>query len=83
MKINGEVWEFKSPTDSSLRSTIASQFKRAQHQSPRVVIDLQRCGLPDALAVAQCVRRLQGQKRIRRLNVLDKTRAVAFCGAID
>lgn len=79
-RINGEIWEFKAPQGSSEKNTIASQFKRAGRQSENVVIDLVRCGLPDDLAVQQCMDRFRRQDTIRKLLVLDKQGGVAFFG---
>lgn len=69
--LNGEAWEFKSPTGTSERNTISGQFASARGQSPRLVIDLARCGLPDDVAVPQIRRRFAGQERFRRVLVLE------------
>ncbi|QIM19677.1 hypothetical protein G7066_05395 [Leucobacter coleopterorum] len=47
------------------------QFKKAQRQARIAVIDVQRCGLPDDLALRQIRRRFHGQKRIVRMFVFD------------
>lgn len=69
--IDGEVWEFKSPLGASEKNTISGQFKSAKDQAENLVIDLARCGLPDALAIDQATRRFLGQKRFARLIILD------------
>ncbi|WP_316667999.1 hypothetical protein [uncultured Propionibacterium sp.] len=70
------VWEMKSPTGSSEKSTIASQFSRAKKQSDRMVIDLARCGLADDLAIAQIEWRLKGQHKIRKIIIIDHSNAL-------
>lgn len=64
------VWEMKSPTGSSERSTIESQFARAKEQSSRIVLDLARCGLPDDVAIAQATRRFLGQSAIKKMIIV-------------
>ncbi|MFT4230311.1 MAG: hypothetical protein QM602_08490 [Microbacterium sp.] len=72
VEIAGVVWEFKSPTGSSERTTIEEQFKSAKRQARRLVIDLARCGLPDDVAMDQISRRFRGQKRFLEVTVVDK-----------
>lgn len=71
--INGMLWEFKSPQGSSERNTINDQFKKARKQADRVVIDLQRLGFDDGIALEQIKRRFYGQKRIIEMIVFDKS----------
>lgn len=70
-RIDGEDWEFKAPTGSSPRNTIADQFKRARKQARRLVLDLRRSGLPDDVALPQIEARFKGQERIIDLIVID------------
>lgn len=70
-RIDGEDWEFKAPTGSSPKNTIADQFKRARKQARRLVIDLRRSGLPDDVALPQIEARFKGQERIIDLIVID------------
>lgn len=71
--IDGKLWEFKSPRGSSEKNTINDQFKKARRQADRVVIDLQRLGFNDRLAIEQIKRRFYGQKRIVEMIVFDKS----------
>lgn len=68
--VNNECWEFKSPQGAG-RSTISNQFVRGRKQARILVIDLQRCGIPDEEAIAQIRRRFHGQTRIRQVLVFD------------
>lgn len=55
--MDGEIWEFKSPTGSG-NNTISHQFSRARQQSDRLVIDLRRSGLDEGGAIREARRRL-------------------------
>lgn len=70
--VNGELWEFKSPRGSSEKNTISEQFKSAKGQAENLVIDLARCGLPDVLVIEQAIWRFEGQKRFKKLILIDK-----------
>ena len=83
VKIFGEVWEFKSPKGSSEKSTIDSQFKRGKKQASRLVIDLERCGLPDELAVSQIERRFYGATKLEKIIVIDKKGNLHKYGRLD
>ena len=61
--MDGEIWEFKSPTGSG-KNTISHQFSRARQQSARLVIDLRRSGLDEGAAVSEARRRLVNDSRI-------------------
>ncbi len=71
IEIDELIWEMKSPEGSSAKNTISEQFKRAGKQAPRLVLDLQRCGLPDHLAIEQATRRFHGQTKILEVLILD------------
>lgn len=75
-EIDGEIWEFKAPKGSSEKNTIADQFKRAGKQAERLVIDLRRCGVPDAIATEQIKRRFYGHKKIKKLIIIDSEGAI-------
>ncbi len=68
--IDGEPWELKSPKGGG-RDTISNQFTHGRRQAKVLVIDLQRCGVPDAEALAQIKRRFFGQSRVIRGLVFD------------
>lgn len=76
--IDGEAWEFKAPKGSSEKNTIADQFKRGRHQADRLVIDLRRCGVPDAIATRQIRRRFFGQSQLQALIVITHNGAVTI-----
>ncbi|UOQ56081.1 hypothetical protein MUN78_10230 [Leucobacter allii] len=71
--IDGNLWEFKSPQGASEKNTINDQFKKARKQSQRVVIDLQRIGFDEQVALEQIKRRFYGQKRIIEMIVFSKS----------
>ena len=81
--VDGELWEFKSPTGSSVKNTISDQFKRAGRQADSLVLDLARCGLDEDEAIQQAIRRFLGPTRIRQLIILDRSGTVAYYGRID
>lgn len=68
--LDGVLYEAKSPEGAG-GSTISNQFAKARKQAQRLVIDLQRCGLPDDVALQQIARRFHGQKRIREVIAFD------------
>ncbi len=61
--MDGEIWEFKSPTGAG-KNTISHQFSRARQQSERLVIDLRRSGLDEVDAIREARRRLANDSRI-------------------
>lgn len=68
--MDGHPWEFKSPTGSSEKNTISEQFKSARGQADRLVIDLDRIGLNDEVAIEQIGHRFAVQNRFIELIVL-------------
>ena len=65
-KMQGKIWETKSPTGSSLR-TYEENFKKALKQSENIIFDLRRLKITDE---ARCFNRLQRMKEVARLETL-------------
>lgn len=72
VKINGGIWEIKSPKGSSEKNTISDQFKRASKQARNFVLDLSRCGVDERIAVQQAIRRFKGQNRIQKMMIIKR-----------
>lgn len=51
LKINGQIWELKSPMGNS-RNTIKNNVHTARKQSLNLIIDLRRCRLNENKALA-------------------------------
>ena len=49
--INNTVWELKSPNGNA-KNTIGNNLRRARHQSPKIILDLSRCGFTDERAIS-------------------------------
>lgn len=75
--MDGKIWEFKAPLGSG-KNTINHQFARARRQSSRLVIDLRRSGLNDALAIDQARRRLAAEKKILSVIVISKDGTLTY-----
>ena len=70
-EMSQQIWEFKAPRGAT-GNTVSDQFKRAGKQARRLVLDLRRSGLDDAVGLAQAERRFAGQSKIVELIVITK-----------
>lgn len=70
-EMDERIWEFKAPKGAT-GNTVSDQFKRAGKQAQRLVLDLRRSGLDDAVGLAQAERRFAGQSKIVDLIVITK-----------
>ena len=52
LKINGEIWELKSPIGKS-KNTIHNNIKGARKQSTNIIIDLRRCKMNKSKALSR------------------------------
>lgn len=50
--IDGQIWELKSPTGNG-KNTIHNNFKSAREQSVNIILDLRRCRMNEAKAIAR------------------------------
>lgn len=64
--INGTAWELKSPTGNSKR-TIQNNLRKADHQSPNIILDLRRCKMPTAQAISRANFELSQANAIKKL----------------
>ena len=67
----GVAWEMKSPEGSGKR-TLQNAFQTAAHQSNSIIIDLRRCGVPEAKALKELENHFKLSKRIRRMKIITK-----------
>ena len=51
-RIKNELWELKSPTGNA-KNTIGNNLRHARHQSPKIILDLSRCGFTDERAISR------------------------------
>lgn len=75
LKINGAFWEIKGPTGNGKR-TIQNNLRDASRQSINVIIDLRRCKMPTANALARIRHEMAKSCPIKRLLVITKDRKV-------
>ena len=75
LTVNGVMWEMKSPTGAG-KHTIKHTLQNATHQSGNVIIDLRRCGLPEAKAVKELEQGFKLSKRFRRMKIVLKSREI-------
>lgn len=75
IKMNGCVWEIKSPTGDS-KSTLEHIFKKAAKKCDSVIIDLRRTKIKDADALLIIKKLFNGSRRVKRLKVVLKSREV-------
>jgi hypothetical protein len=72
IKMNGILWEIKSPIGESER-TIKHSFKTALKQSKNIIFDLRRTKIPDIKCVKKLDREFLASKSIKRLLVILKS----------
>ena len=70
--MNGTLWEIKSPTGSSRKSTVQSQFKGLR-QSRNLIIDGRRTPLSDETMRQQIAREIAIHTRVGRILFITKT----------
>jgi hypothetical protein len=73
VKIDGVVWEIKSPCGNSKR-TVENNFRKAQKQSKNIIFDLRRIKLSEIIAISKIKREfsLQHGHKIRRIMIITK-----------
>ncbi len=73
IKMDGVIWETKSPCGNSKR-TIENNFRKAQKQSKNIVFDLRRIKLSEKIAISKIKQEfsLQHGHKIRRIMIITK-----------
>lgn len=69
--IDGVYWEIKSPQGKG-KNTIRHNMQNAGKQSENAIIDLQRCGIPDEIAIGKIKHELSFSKSLKRVKVITK-----------
>jgi hypothetical protein len=73
IKMDGQLWELKSPVGHSRKNTVRRQLKRGRRQSRNIVIATQATELDDDFIEKELRRILKsGDMTIRRLIMVDK-----------
>ena len=73
LKINGQIWELKSPIGNS-KNTIHNIFVTARHQSYNIIIDLRRCKMNINKAHARIREAFNKRRRVKcQLKIIEKT----------
>ncbi len=72
IKIDGVLWEMKSPTGSG-KKTIQDQIKRAMRQSKNIILDGRRTKLMDEYIVKELKKQMTLSRSIQRLIFISKT----------
>lgn len=73
--IKNQPWEHKSPTGNSKR-TIQNNLRKADHQSPRVVIDLRHSKISETQAINRIQFILSKTHKIKHLLVITKSNKI-------
>jgi len=74
-KIGREIWELKSPIGNGKR-TIQNNLRRADRQSPNIILDLRRTKMHSAQAMNRIKYELSRANQIRHLIVIRKDEKV-------
>lgn len=71
VRIDGVVWEIKSPKGTSSR-TIENNFRAALQQATHIIFDLRRSRLPEAKALHEIERQFTLAHKAQRVFVIKK-----------
>jgi hypothetical protein len=73
VKMDGIVWEIKSPCGNS-RATIEKIYKKAQTQSKNIIFDLRRINMPEEKAISKIKREFSlRRKKVKRIVIITKS----------
>ena len=72
---DGKDWEIKSPEGNSSK-TINNIIRRALHQSPNIIIDLQFIKIPEEKAIRDIKTQISLTKSIKHLWIVTKKRKI-------
>lgn len=75
LKINGKFWEIKSPVGNSKR-TIQNNLRETSRQSTNIIIDLRRCKMPAANAIARIRHEMSKSCQIQKLLIITRDNKV-------
>ncbi len=75
LKIDGKFWEIKSPIGDGKR-TIQNNLRDASHQSANIIVDLRRCKMPTANAMARIRHEMSKSCSIRKLLIITRDNKV-------
>ena len=75
LMLQGIPWEMKSPEGDGKR-TIKNTVQNASHQSENIIIDLQRCKIPEDRALKEIDRYFRLSRRLKRLKVITKDKKI-------
>ena len=70
-RIDGKIWELKSPIGNSKR-TIQNNLRKADRQSSNIILDLRRCKMHSAQAINRIKFELSKANKITHLIVIQK-----------
>ena len=73
--LQGVPWEMKSPQGDG-KKTIKNTVQNASHQSENIIVDLQRCKIPEDRALKELERYFRLSRRLRRMKVVTKDKKV-------
>lgn len=71
LKIKNVIWEIKSPLGDGKR-TMQNNLRKADNQSPNIIINLSRCKMPMQRAVSRIKHELNRANSIKRLIIITK-----------
>ncbi len=74
-QINGKIWELKSPIGNGKR-TIQNNLRKADRQSPNIILDLRRCKMHSSQAMSKINFELSKAHNISNLIVIQKNQKV-------
>lgn len=75
--MDGIIWEFKAPLGGG-KNTVDHQMARARKQSNRLVLDLRRSTLDDALSIERARRKLASERKLTHVIVIGHDGSVTF-----
>ncbi|MBR3628291.1 MAG: hypothetical protein IKN42_05545 [Elusimicrobia bacterium] len=75
IKMDGLLWEIKSPKGSSSR-TIENNLRTALKQSKNIIIDLRRIKIDETKAISQIAKQFKYSKLIRKIIIIKQNKEI-------
>lgn len=75
IKMDGMLWEIKSPKGSSSR-TIENNLRCALRQSKNIIIDLRRIKIDETKAISQIIKQFKYSKLIRKIIIIKQNKEI-------
>ncbi len=75
IKMDGLLWEIKSPKGSSSR-TIENNLRTALKQSKNIIIDLRRIKIDETKAISQIAKQFKYSKLIREIIIIKQNKEI-------